>query len=211
MRTALDGLPGKVLLEHVNEALDITPIELGSMKLTVQLFDLHPTVKGVIDVVTPLAQEKNLLLALDFDEGTDRRCDGDGGRMAQILINLVGNAIKFIDRARGCGQPDGRYRPGAGRPRFGPWGREGASDGRHSPCRDDAQLDALAGGDPDAASALPEVRGGAALLGLSSIGAQIDDTDAEQLNDRAIADHRDALVARKKDLRQFLGAFALKG
>ena len=79
MRTALDGLPGKVLLEHVNEALDITPIELGSMKLTVQLFDLHPTVKGVIDVVTPLAQEKNLLLALDFDEGTDRRCEATAG------------------------------------------------------------------------------------------------------------------------------------
>lgn len=88
---------GEILLEHVNEALDITRIELGSMQLSPQPFELRSTVRGVIDVLTPLAQEKNLILKLDFEDGMDRSFDGDGGRIAQILTNLIGNAIKFTD------------------------------------------------------------------------------------------------------------------
>ncbi len=88
---------GEILLEHVNEALDITRIEMGSMQLSPQPFEMRPAIESVCDVLTPLAQEKGLSLSLDFDPGMDRIFDGDGARIGQILTNLIGNAIKFTE------------------------------------------------------------------------------------------------------------------
>lgn len=88
----------EILLEHVNEALDITRIELGSMQLSPYPFELRRTVESIIDVLAPLAQEKNLSLQMAFDPGMDLTFDGDGGRIGQILTNLIGNAIKFTDK-----------------------------------------------------------------------------------------------------------------
>ncbi|MEX3017608.1 hybrid sensor histidine kinase/response regulator [Gymnodinialimonas hymeniacidonis] len=88
---------GEILLEHVNEALDITRIEMGSMQLSPHPFEMRPAVQSVCDVLTPLAQEKGLSLSLDFDPGMDRIFDGDGARIGQILTNLIGNAIKFTE------------------------------------------------------------------------------------------------------------------
>ncbi|MEM7213147.1 MAG: response regulator [Pseudomonadota bacterium] len=88
---------GEILLEHVNEALDITRIEMGSMMLSPHPFDMRSVVEGVVDVLTPLAQEKDLALSLDFDPGMDRVFEGDSTRIGQILTNLIGNAIKFTD------------------------------------------------------------------------------------------------------------------
>lgn len=86
---------GEILLEHVNEALDITRIEMGSMQLSRYPFELRGIIENVTDVLTPLAQEKDLGLSLEFDPGMDLTFDGDGGRIGQILTNLIGNAIKF--------------------------------------------------------------------------------------------------------------------
>lgn len=86
---------GEILLEHVNEALDITRIEMGSMQLSRYPFELRGIIENVTDVLTPLAQEKDLGLLLEFDPGMDLTFDGDGGRIGQILTNLIGNAIKF--------------------------------------------------------------------------------------------------------------------
>lgn len=88
---------GEILLEHVNEALDITRIEMGSMQLSPYPFEMRRTVDGIIDVLTPLAQEKDLSLELKFDPGMELSFNGDGGRIGQILTNLIGNAIKFTD------------------------------------------------------------------------------------------------------------------
>ncbi len=88
---------GEILLEHVNEALDITRIEMGSMSLSPAPFPLRRCVEGVVDVLSPLAQERNLALELEFGTGMDRHFLADGGRIAQMLTNLVGNAIKFTD------------------------------------------------------------------------------------------------------------------
>ncbi|WP_461424998.1 hybrid sensor histidine kinase/response regulator [Gymnodinialimonas sp.] len=89
---------GEILLEHVNEALDITRIEMGSMQLSPYPFDMRPMVEGITDVLSPLAQEKDLGLAVEVTPGMDRVFDGDGGRIGQILTNLIGNAIKFTDQ-----------------------------------------------------------------------------------------------------------------
>ena len=84
---------GEILLEHVNEALDITRIETGEVVLSVQDIDLSALVDGVIAVLSPLAQEKGL--RLDHTVCVADQVHGDAGRIRQILFNLVGNAIKF--------------------------------------------------------------------------------------------------------------------
>lgn len=89
---------GEVLLEYVNEALDITRIETGELKLTTQDFDLATLMNDLIDVLDPLAREKSLKLTVDIDENMRMRYRGDSNRVRQILTNLIGNAIKFTDR-----------------------------------------------------------------------------------------------------------------
>lgn len=88
---------GEILLKHVNEALDMTRIELGSMQFSPQPFEIESTIESIVDVLTPLAQEKNLTLTLDVEAGMERVFEGDSGRIRQILTNLIGNAIKFAD------------------------------------------------------------------------------------------------------------------
>ena len=87
----------EVLLEHVNEALDITRIENGKLQLSYQDFDLADLMRGLMDVFEPLAQEKNLTCTLEIDAAMRQRFHGDSGRIRQILTNLIGNAIKFTD------------------------------------------------------------------------------------------------------------------
>ncbi|WP_368184372.1 ATP-binding protein [Aestuariibius sp. HNIBRBA575] len=86
---------GEILLEHINEALDITRIETGVMSLSPERFSLRQTVNRVADVLRTLATEKGLTLQVDFDPGMDRDFKADPVRVNQILTNLIGNAIKF--------------------------------------------------------------------------------------------------------------------
>ena len=88
---------GEILLEHVNEALDITRIESGVMSLTPEVFSLKAMVLRVADVLRTLASEKDLILTVDFDPSMDRLFFADGARVNQILTNLIGNAIKFTE------------------------------------------------------------------------------------------------------------------
>ncbi|MEO0381483.1 MAG: ATP-binding protein, partial [Pseudomonadota bacterium] len=87
----------EVLLEHVNEALDITRIETGKLHLALQDFDLAEVMRGLMDMFEPLAQEKDLSCTLTIEEAMRRRFYGDAGRLRQILTNLIGNAIKFTE------------------------------------------------------------------------------------------------------------------
>lgn len=88
---------GEILLEHVNEALDITRVETGAMSLTPDVFSMTELVTRVTDILRPLAHEKNLGLNVDIDANMDRSFFADAGRFNQILTNLIGNAIKFTD------------------------------------------------------------------------------------------------------------------
>lgn len=85
----------EILLEHINEALDITRIETGVMSLTPEAFSLRSTVVRVTDVLRTLASEKNLTLTVEFDPTMDRSFFADGVRINQVLTNVIGNAIKF--------------------------------------------------------------------------------------------------------------------
>ncbi|APX12209.1 hybrid sensor histidine kinase/response regulator [Tateyamaria omphalii] len=88
----------EILLEYVNEALDITRIEGGALQFSPQDFDLPTLMSSLVDVLEPLAREKQLSLSLHVADGMRMRFHGDNNRIRQILTNLIGNAIKFTDR-----------------------------------------------------------------------------------------------------------------
>ena len=87
----------EILLEHINEALDITRIEDGALRLSTQEFNLVDLVRSLIDVLKPLANEKGLKLELQIDGNINTNFIGDKHRIRQVLTNLVGNSIKFTE------------------------------------------------------------------------------------------------------------------
>lgn len=89
---------GEALLSLIDEILDFSRIEAGKADLTEGAFDLHAMAEGVVELLAPRAQGKDIEIALAVDPVTPREVMGDGGRVRQILINLAGNAVKFTER-----------------------------------------------------------------------------------------------------------------
>ena len=89
---------GEVMLEHINEALDITRIEGGALNLSPQEFNLPDLVRSLVEILKPLANEKKLNLDLQIDNKIKTNFMGDSLRIRQILTNLLGNSIKFTDK-----------------------------------------------------------------------------------------------------------------
>ncbi len=83
------------LLSVLNNILDISKIEAGELSLEKHHFRLKDTVKDVKSMMTLRAREKGLLLNLDAHEIKSVTYIGDSARIRQILLNLVGNSIKF--------------------------------------------------------------------------------------------------------------------
>ena len=88
---------GEIMLEHINEALDITRIEGGALNLSPQEFNLPDLVRSLVEVLKPLASEKVLNLDFQIDSNIKTNFMGDSLRIRQILTNLLGNSIKFTD------------------------------------------------------------------------------------------------------------------
>ncbi|TAF30326.1 MAG: response regulator [Oscillatoriales cyanobacterium] len=88
------------LLSVINDILDFSKIEAGEMRLEKADFDLDSCLESVIEMVAPLAEEKNLELDFLIDSAVPKKLVGDSGRLKQILLNLTGNAIKFTDRGQ---------------------------------------------------------------------------------------------------------------
>lgn len=87
----------KGLLGLVNDVLDYAKIEAGKMELRSQPFHLEKALQGVTDVFALQVRQKKLSYSLKLDRNIPRTLVGDEGRLRQILINLVGNALKFTD------------------------------------------------------------------------------------------------------------------
>jgi signal transduction histidine kinase/DNA-binding response OmpR family regulator/HPt (histidine-containing phosphotransfer) domain-containing protein len=85
------------LLGIINDILDFSKIEAGKLSIEVVDFELDQVVDEALDLLGARAREKNLELFVDLPPGTPTRLRGDPGRVRQILLNLVGNAIKFTD------------------------------------------------------------------------------------------------------------------
>ena len=89
---------GDSLLMLINDILDHSKIEAGKLELETIDFDLRPTLESLSDVVAIKAEEKGVEFACLIDNGVPTRLKGDPGRLRQILTNLTGNAVKFVDR-----------------------------------------------------------------------------------------------------------------
>ncbi|MEG4342930.1 response regulator [Microcoleus sp. A003_D6] len=88
------------LLSVINDILDFSKIEAGEMRLKKADLDLDSCMESVIEMLAPLAEEKNIELNILVDSSVPRKLVGDSGRLKQILLNLTGNAIKFTDRGQ---------------------------------------------------------------------------------------------------------------
>jgi signal transduction histidine kinase/ligand-binding sensor domain-containing protein/CheY-like chemotaxis protein len=89
---------GEHLLGLINDVLSMSQIEAGRVTLYDAPFDLHALLSGLQEMLTLKATAKRLLLAFEISPSVPRAVIGDAQRLRQILINLVGNAIKFTDR-----------------------------------------------------------------------------------------------------------------
>jgi signal transduction histidine kinase/DNA-binding response OmpR family regulator len=89
---------GELLLDVINDILDFSKIESGKMVLEEHHFDLRLAIEDVLDLMTTATYEKKLGLYFQVDPAIPQRITGDLTRLRQILVNLVGNAIKFTLR-----------------------------------------------------------------------------------------------------------------
>jgi len=91
-------LSGESLLVIINDTLDYSKIEAGRVELAQQPFDVVTCIHDSIAMLSPRAEAKGLALTQVLPPELPRSVIGDAARLRQILINLVGNAIKFTDR-----------------------------------------------------------------------------------------------------------------
>ncbi|MHA1569889.1 MAG: response regulator, partial [Alphaproteobacteria bacterium] len=89
---------GEALLTIVNDILDFSKMEAGKLELEDVDFNLGRAVDGVVELLAPRAYAKGLEIASLIDRQVPRDLHGDPGRLRQILLNLLGNAIKFTER-----------------------------------------------------------------------------------------------------------------
>ncbi|MEX0302534.1 MAG: ATP-binding protein [Leisingera sp.] len=92
-RTIMES--GEALLEIINEILDFSKIEAGRLELRTAPLDLQELLSGVVRMLAPKAAESQVTLSLDYDPALPSAVLGDEGRIRQIIVNLVGNAVKF--------------------------------------------------------------------------------------------------------------------
>ena len=86
------------LLGVINDILDFSKIEAGKLDLEYEAFHLADTVQGMADTFIFQLRQKGLEFALDMDDALPDFVVGDQARLHQILVNLVGNALKFTEK-----------------------------------------------------------------------------------------------------------------
>ncbi|MBF0127798.1 MAG: CHASE domain-containing protein, partial [Magnetococcales bacterium] len=86
---------GDSLLDLINDILDLSKVEAGRMELDRAPFQLGETLQRIMDIMSMRAREKGLLISLETDPSIPDHFKGDAKRLRQVLINLIGNAIKF--------------------------------------------------------------------------------------------------------------------
>ena len=86
------------LLSIINDILDFSKVEAGRLELDNAEFELWRVLSNVRHLLTPRAHEKGLQLALDIEPDVPRRLIGDPGRLRQVALNIIGNAIKFTQQ-----------------------------------------------------------------------------------------------------------------
>jgi CheY-like chemotaxis protein len=93
VRTAADSL-----LTIINDLLDLSKVEAGKLELEAIPFDVREAIEETVRMMRVRSAEKGLDVRLEVGDGVPDRVVGDPGRLRQVLINLIGNAVKFTSR-----------------------------------------------------------------------------------------------------------------
>ena len=86
------------LLTIINDILDFSKIESGKLELDAQPFSLRSVLEDALDLLAAKAAEKKIDLAYQMDDGIPATVIGDVTRLRQVLVNLLGNAVKFTEK-----------------------------------------------------------------------------------------------------------------
>ncbi len=86
---------GESLLRILDDVLDLSKLEAGRVVIEARPFDTRRTVADVVELMTPRAREKGVTVTLAVDAALPTTLCGDALRLRQVLLNLVGNAVKF--------------------------------------------------------------------------------------------------------------------
>ncbi len=89
---------GHSLLAIIEDILDLSKIESGKLEMVVVSFNLLDVLEDVIDLLAPIAYEKNIELLYRIDPRVSYLIQSDPVRIRQILLNLIGNAVKFTEK-----------------------------------------------------------------------------------------------------------------
>ena len=108
---------GKLLTELINDVLDLSKIEAGKLDLDTRECELEPLVYGVIELFANSAQENKLSLSCRLSQAACVSASIDDNRLRQILVNLIGNAIKFTSSG-GVSIAGDRIEHASGQPRL---------------------------------------------------------------------------------------------
>lgn len=88
---------GDSLLRIISDVLDFSRLEAGVMRFEKELFDLSEIVMTSVEVVSLTAAEKEIELTWQIEESVPKTLTGDKGRLRQVLVNLLGNSVKFTE------------------------------------------------------------------------------------------------------------------
>jgi CheY-like chemotaxis protein/signal transduction histidine kinase len=113
--TTMVRTSGDALLTIINDILDFSKVEAGKLELEYQPFDLRICVEEALDLVSPGADKKGLNMSYFMDESSPEAIVGDVTRLRQVLVNLLGNAVKFTESGEvallvSSEKEDGRHR-----------------------------------------------------------------------------------------------------
>jgi signal transduction histidine kinase len=91
---------GTALINLVNDVLDLAKIEAGQVEMTPEPFSLETLIDNAVSIVRTTAQTKDLKLRVLLDHSLPLMLLGDESRLRQVLLNLLGNAVKFTDHGQ---------------------------------------------------------------------------------------------------------------
>ncbi len=88
---------GQHLLSLINDVLEISRIEAGQLSAAATAFDLQDLLAGLVEIMAPRAHDRGLALEAEFDPALPHYVVSDPGKLRQVLLNLLGNAVKYTE------------------------------------------------------------------------------------------------------------------
>jgi signal transduction histidine kinase/AmiR/NasT family two-component response regulator len=87
----------EALLTIINDILDFSKIEAGKLAMEAVDFEVRPTIDDAVDLLAETARRKNVTLVVNVERDVPAWMGGDAGRLRQVMLNLLGNAVKFTE------------------------------------------------------------------------------------------------------------------